>query len=193
MDDPSILQAIKFDNEKAYKTLFDKYYKPLKLYINSYTKNQELSDDIVQQCFISIWERRKKLSIKTSLKSYLYSSCYNIFIDQYRKEVKNYKLLDELKEKALRKKIVEDPKIFDERVAKLKRIIESLPPRCKEILLMNKFQEYTYSEIAEILNISKKTVDAQMQTAFKKLREGFKNNQLLLFLVNNLDYKRSPN
>jgi len=72
---------------------------------------------------------------------------------------------------------------LEKRLEKLKAIIETLPEKCKEILLLNKMDGLKYREIAIKLNISIKTVEAQMRIAFQKIREGFKDNPLILFVL----------
>ncbi|GAA4234633.1 RNA polymerase sigma-70 factor [Postechiella marina] len=186
MKDIFLLEAIKKNDKKAFKIFFDKYYTPLVGYINTFTKDLYLAEDIAQQSFIIFWTKRKKIKILKSPKSYLYSIAYNSYIDYYRKKKKQDTFFDDLKEKALRDLVEEDEELMQKRLEKLKTIINDLPPRCQQILKMNKFEGFKYSEIAEKLGVSIKTVEVQMGIAFKKIRKGFEDTPFLLFLVRQL-------
>lgn len=191
MDDNSLVNSIKKGDKTAFKKLFLKYHKPLVAYTISFTNDEALADDIVQKSFISLWERREKLEIQSSIKSYLYSTCYKMFISDYRTKKRRDRLLDNYKEEALREKIELDPEEINLKVEKMRLLINQLPPKCKEILELNKFQGLQYKEIAEALNISVKTVEAQMSNAYKKIREGFKDDQVILFILNYIKISKS--
>lgn len=189
MTDFQLIEAISKDDEKAFKVLFTNYYKSLISYITTFTNDVYLSEDIVQQAFIALWVKRRKLKIVKSPKSYLHKMTYNTYIDYTRKKKSESVFFNDLKEAALRESIVEDKDILEKRLIKLKSIIDSLPPRCKEIFELNKLGGgLKYTEIATKLNISIKTVEAQMGIAFQKIRKGFeKDKSFLFFLQKELD------
>ena len=76
--------------------------------------------------------------------------------------------------------------MIDNRIKRLKAIIETLPPKCKEILLLNKISGLKYKEISEHLHISQKTVETQMRVAYIKIRKGFDDDKLIMFFINDL-------
>ncbi|WP_404824897.1 sigma factor [Myroides odoratimimus] len=80
MQDSILLQAIKNDNKRAFKKAFETYYKPLCIYIKSFTKDLDTAEEIVQSTFIYFWNKRHDIEIHTSLKSYLYMMCYNNYL-----------------------------------------------------------------------------------------------------------------
>ena len=186
MNDLSLITAIKNNDRKAFEGLFNKYYSPLVSYINTFTNDIYLSEDIVQQTFIVLWDKRLKLNITKSPKSYLYSVAYNMYIDHYRKLKKQDLFFDELRESALRSIINEDDELAEKRIKKLKTIVENLPPRCKKILQLNKLSGLKYKEISVMLGISQKTVEAQMRIAFQKIRKGFESDKLFFVFINKL-------
>ena len=113
----------------------------------------------------------------------MYAMVYNAIIDLTRKNQMKNKLLNELKATALQRVILEKEVQEHKKVEFLKKQIEKLPKRCKEILIMNKRDGKKYKEIAKELNIFVKTVESQMRVAFKKIRDGFNNDKLLLFVL----------
>ncbi|WP_163407092.1 RNA polymerase sigma factor [Flavobacterium ajazii] len=186
MTDLLLIEAIKQDDNGAFEELFNRYYKSLVAYINTYTNDFELSEDIVQQTFITIWTQRKKLPIIKSIKNYLHTISYHSFIDHYNKSKRNDTFFEELKEKALRDSIDDNSELIDRRIQKLIKIVDSLPPRCKEILQLNKIEGLKYAEISAKLDISVKTVESQMRIAFQKIREGFEDDPSFLILLLNM-------
>lgn len=183
LDDSILAGNIKKNDEKAFKTLFDRYYKKLLDYAFTFTGDLQEAEDIVQQTFITLWTNRKKIDAKKSIKSYLYRITHNNYIDTYRKQKHKESFFDEIKERALRDRVNDDDEIIEQRILKLKVVIDSLPDKCKEVLQMNKFQGLKYKEIADQLNISVKTVEAHMNNAFKKIRIAFKGDDFFLFFL----------
>ncbi|MBD0824962.1 RNA polymerase sigma factor [Aestuariibaculum marinum] len=183
MSDTTLTIAIKNGDEIAFKTLFDRYYKRVVAYILTVSKDQDLSADIGQQAFITLWETRDNLDTSKSIKSFIFKIAYNKYIDHCRKTKKKETFLDELKNNSLQL-ITDDEDIIENKLKKLKQLIEDLPERCREILKLNKIEGLKYKEIAEYFNISQKTVESQMRIAYQKIREGFEDdNELYLFIV----------
>lgn len=176
--------ALKNGDENAFRNLFDLYYDRLVAYIATYTHDKMSSEDIVQQAFIDLWNAKDKLQESKSPKSYLYTIAYNRFIDSINKDKRRNTLLDVVYENALRDRIDEDNELLEKRVEKMNQIIQTLPPKCRQTLEMNKINGLKYYEIAEIMGVSVKTVESQMSIAFKKIRKGFEKENMYLFLIN---------
>ena len=175
--------------EDRFNDIYLKYYESLCYFAMSYTNNKDQAEDIVQEVLLYLWQNRSSVKINTSLKSYLYRAVYNKFIDEYRKNKTQHTFLEKLRFESTQEAIelMEDG-INDEKVLKAKQAIESLPPKCQQIFIMSKINNLTYNEIAEELDISVKTVEAQMGIAFKKIRE-FLNHSIsttLLVLLSNV-------
>ena len=81
--------------------------------------------------------------------------------------------------------LMEEGSYVDNRIKKLKVIIDELPPKCREILLLNKRDGLKYKEIALKLNVSEKTVESQMRIAFKKIRAAFKKDKQFFVVIFN--------
>ena len=88
INDKEFISSLKRGDSKGYQFLVTSYYQKLCVYANSLTNDLHLAEDIVQNVFMSIWKNRNKLKEEFVIKSYLYKSVYNEFIDQYRKNKK---------------------------------------------------------------------------------------------------------
>lgn len=129
--------------------------------------------------------------MKQDIKSYLYKSVYNSFLDSVRKEKTLNKNLEDLRYRLLVEINDEDQEILDARLKLLKQEIEKLPEKCREIFILNKYDSLKYQQIAEKLNISINTVENQIGKAYKILRlKLVTKNYLTLFL--GLIFKRKP-
>ncbi len=183
MNEQNLILGIKNNDQKAFKLVFKRFYEPLLAYVTTFTMDRQEAKDIVQNSFIILWEKRKNLSNDSSLKSYLFTVAHNLFINHYRKNKFKNKIFIELKSKALSSRINEEECTTIEKTKELLILIDSLPPKCKKILLLNKREGLKYKEIANRLNISVKTVESQMRIAYQKIRKGFKNSPLVLSII----------
>ncbi len=166
----------KIYNKKFFTDMYVKNYAPLVSYLYQFTNNISEAEDIAQNCFTKIWQKRESLSIKGSFKSYLFSVAYHTFIDSTRSNNKQNLLLEELKKEALDEIHMEPSMDLEQELNKIHLAIDQLPEKCKEVFLLSKIEEFSYKEIAEKLELSIKTVESQMRIAFIKIREFIKNN-----------------
>ena len=160
------------------------YYDRLFGYIHGYTNDDSLTQDIVQESFIRLWTVRDTLIEGKSVSGFLYKIAYNIFIDDYRKNKKEFKMLDALAYKKVLSLADNGEEVKEARIEQMLLAIESLPPRCKEIFKMSKIQGVKYAEIAETLSISVKTVEVQMGKAFSIIREKVKSSNVFMLFIN---------
>ena len=174
---------MKKGDRSDFRYLFNTFYDRLVAYITTFNHDKIQSEDIVQHAFIRLWEDKSKLDETKSPKAYLYAIAYNRYIDTIKKVKKQEKLLSQIWERALVERIQEDSDALEERIQKMRLVIDSLPPKCKEIIMLNKIQGVKYKEIADQMGISVKTVESQMRIAFTKIREAFKEDYLLLFFL----------
>ena len=190
INDKEFISSLKRGDSKGYQFLVTSYHQKLCVYANSLTNDPHLAEDIVQNVFMSIWKNRNKLKDQFVVKSYLYKSVYNEFIDQYRKkkavltlEKKHIDALTYIVEE-------EDEKSLEKLISIVKKEIDKLPPKCKQTFLLSKEEGLTNLEISEYLNISIKSVEAHITKAFSVLRKsiGNKVNGILFLLFGNNNY-----
>ena len=161
---------LKSGDEFAFTELVNKYNKRLFAYAISLSGDYSLAKDIVQDVFIKTYEFRKRLNPEFSIAGFLYRSIYNQFINTYHKNKSLLKVQDEYV-RSLNQIIDEtSDSEFDRLIKIVNESIKKLPKRCKEIFVLSKKEGYTNLEISEILNISIKTVEAQITIAFKSIR-----------------------
>ena len=170
---------------KAYDYLMNSYYQRLCMYAQSLCNDHNMAEDIVQNVFVKVWDKRKKINPDLSIKSYLYKSVYNEFINQYRKN-KPVIYLEKKYFEAIDLVVDIEPEELESLIKLMNIEIENLPSKCKEIFLMNKKEGLTHTEISEYLNISIKTVEGHITRAFKILTEklGAKVEAVLFLLFN---------
>ncbi|MEL1253117.1 RNA polymerase sigma-70 factor [Flavobacterium sp. DGU38] len=169
-DNNILIESLRNGDEKAYTYLIDSYHHKLCVYANSLAKNIYSAEDIVQNVFIKVWEQRARLKSDHAIKSFLYKLAYNEFIDLYRKNQSLFSL-EKTYHDALNSVVLEDESESFQRILKVvNKEIESLPPKCKEVFILSKKEGLTNIEIAEHLDVSIKTVEAQITKAFSILR-----------------------
>lgn len=189
----NLITELKNGKESAYSFLVETYNQKLCLYALGLANDKDIAEDIVQNVFIKTWEKRSKLKPELSIKSYLYKSVYNEFVDQNRKMQSVT---------ALEKKYIEEldslMEIDEDRMEKLlllvRQEIEKLPPKCKRIFSMSKEEGLSNIEISERLNISLKTVEAHITKGFMRIRNKmstkYQIDPLLFLLFNFKDQKK---
>lgn len=169
-DHTTFIQSLKSGEEKAYAYLVDRFHHSLCSYADSLVHDKDLAEDIVQNVFIRIWERRNTLDARFSFKGFLFRSVRNEFVDQYRKK-QSVVALEHNYAEALQGVEEEDEAFFERLLGVVQREIQDLPPKCQKIFLLSKRDGYTNSEIAEQLHLSKKTIEYYITKAFAILRK----------------------
>ncbi|TQO39593.1 RNA polymerase sigma-70 factor (ECF subfamily) [Arenibacter algicola] len=182
-DDDVMLDKIREGDKQTYRLLFENYYKVLILYATSLTKNEPKAEDLVQNVFINLWTKRDTLEIRSSIKSYLYKSVYNLFINDYRKELRNDNVLDKIHYEVLQQSIEEEEHSIKSKLDWVNKEINALPPKSKEIFVMNKRRGLTYKEISKILDISENTVESHISRALKRIRQNIPKSFLFLLVL----------
>jgi len=170
------------DNEEDYfESLFHTYYKHLCRFSFRIVRDKDLAEDVVQTCFVNFWDKRTSTIIQSSFKTYLFRAVYNRSINEYNRA----------------KKIVhEDVSILSEETASvsydpilelegkemqdsINKAIASMPDACRTVFMLSREEQLSYKEIAEMLQISVKTVENHMGKALRFMRE----HLFLLFLA----------
>ena len=160
-----------FDDMQAYKQLFLLFYPSLLSFAVSIIKSKELSEEIVSDVFIKIWEKRHQLDKVENLSYYLFTAVKNKCLNGL-KDPKNRENLEINDVDIKFKSLYYDPEqrlISEEMINRIQKAIQELPPRCRLIFKLVKEEGLRYKEVAELLQLSLKTVENQMSLAFKKI------------------------
>ena len=181
--DEEILDLLRNDTENAIDILFRKYYSFLCKSVYKILPDTNLVEDLSQEVFYELWRKRKQLQIKTSLKAYLRRAAMNKALNFIRDQ--KIKFDDEEKQPQLASKT---PSINQKMEAAelqviIDRAIDQLPERCRMVFVLSRFEEMSYSEIAQQLNISVKTVENQISKALKLLRISLGDYLNLIFIL----------
>ncbi|HEX3009706.1 MAG TPA: RNA polymerase sigma-70 factor [Bacteroidales bacterium] len=174
LSDNEILTRIKKGDEKAFEALYKGFFSMLCMFSYRYVKKTEIAEEIVQDVFYHIWEKRSQFELTTSFKSYLYKSVHNNSLKHLRhqKIVLAYENSTAFSgsEKVTGQNILEETEVFQI----LHDVIDDLPERTRDIFQLNRFKGLKYQEIAEYMQISVKTVEAHMSSVLKILRTRLK-------------------
>lgn len=182
---------MKLGNSKAYDFLMDSFYQKLCAYAYTLSHDHGASEDIVQNVFMEVWSNKKNINPSFSIKSYLYKSVYNEFINQYRKN-KPVFFLEKKYLESVDLVVENTQEDLDELIKLVDKEINKLPPKCRQVFLLNKKEGLTHIEISEYLNISIKTIEGHMTRAFKFLKEKLDaNSKMIFFLLFGINLKEN--
>ena len=183
--DSTLIVGLKKDDHDAFRKLFEQFSLPLYNFSLKYLDSKPAAEDVVQEVFIKIWDKRKELKTDTSFKSYLFTIAMNSIRKQFNKlsrynEIKHEILLDS----------VDADDYFDERddykqlLDKLKALVDEMPEKRRQVFIKKKFEEKSIKEISVELNISEKTVEYHITQALTFLKKEFRKknvNGLIFF------------
>lgn len=168
--------------------IFRTYYQPLCSYAYTFLQDKEEAEEIVQTTFLSVWEKKETLSIRTAVKPYLYAMVRNACLNVIKHEkVKQKHAVEEVAMAIHSHDSVSHAIVSSELELKIHQAMEKLPEQCRLVFKLSRFEELKYSEIADQLGISIKTVENHMGKALKIMREQLKDYlPLLIVLMNGL-------
>lgn len=181
-DNDFLLSAVQRGDQKAFDTLFRRYYPMLCAYGHRFVELED-AEEIVEDSLLWIWENRETLVIESSLNSYLFKMVYRRALNKLahidatqRADTRFYEEMQEM---------LQDTDLYqvEELTQRIKDAIATLPESYRETFVMHRFRDMSYKEIAEILGISPKTVDYRIQQALKQLRVDLKDYLPLLLPI----------
>ena len=180
-------------DDRNFEEIYLKYFPRLLRFAREYVLFEEDAENIIQDVFTTLWERREDLKIHISLASYLFILIKNRCIDHLRrkkyadtgKKQMQESFAYEQQMKLYSLEALDHTLISDSDVEQIiARAVDSLPPKCREIFVLNKIDGKKYREIADKLHISVSTVENQMSIALRKLRKQLKDYMpVFLFLM----------
>jgi RNA polymerase sigma-70 factor (ECF subfamily) len=171
-------------DEASFEKLFKSHFKGLARFAQKYVKDFETAKEITQDAFINLWEKRNSIDLSKPVKSYLTTTIYNKSLNylrdnkKFNKDILNFENLYSLSDHEQGDKLV-----AAEIDKKIKSAIELLPEKCREIFVMNRFQNLKYQQVADKLGISIKTVETQMSKALQHMREHLVDYITILLIV----------
>lgn len=181
-----LLNGLKRGEERFYRMLFDRYYQPLVIYANRMLLDIDLARSVVQDVFVLIFDKREDLHIHTSFNAHLYQSVKNRCLNEIKREKMKdghheiiLKSSDGYTEAADELELNDLQQIIDQTVA-------GLPEQCRRIFVMSRHEGLSNQDIADQLQLSKRTVETQISKALRRLREELAQHQILPALLASL-------
>lgn len=179
-----LLSKLQQGDKKAFNALFRKYYPTLCAYAHRFVDLED-AEEIVQDVMLWLWENREILFIESSLSQYLLKMIYHRALNRIAQKEVKYRADTLFYEK--NQAMIYDVDFYqiEELTKRIHTAIAALPESYREAFIMHRFKDMSYKEIAELLNISTKTVDYRIQQALKLLRKELKEflSLALIFLA----------
>ncbi len=182
-DESTLLQALRSGDQAALESLFRSYYEALCNHANTLLNDIDESEEVVQQLFIQLWEKREAMEISTSIQAYLYRAIRNSCLNKIKHNKVRRLYTEEVTALARTSEPTSSISLQNELQDQIKQAIEGLPEQCRIIFKLSRFEELKYSEIAEQLGLSIKTVENQMGKALRVMREKLKDYLVILIML----------
>ncbi len=161
------------DSQTALKSLYMAYFGSLMRFTGIYVSTPAEAEEIVSDTFLAIWNNRKQLPGISNFDSYIYTIARHKAISYYRKQHMEQVSLDEISIDLFTsaETTPEEELISREGIRRLNQAVDSLPTKCKMAFKLVREDKLKYKEVAAILDISVKTLEAHLANAVRKLRE----------------------
>lgn len=190
-EDTSLLFAMQQGDRSAFDRLFQKYYALLCTYCYRFVRLED-AEEIVQDVMLWLWENRERPVIEYSLKQYLFKSVYHRSMTRVVQNEVKQRADAAYYERMYASLQDADVLLINELSKHIQKAIDELPPSYKEAFIMHRFRNLSYKEIAEVLDVSPKTVDYRIQQALKILRVKLKDYlPILLPLLMNIAFSKN--
>ena len=167
------LRRLKQDDERAFDALFRHYSALVYRFAYSYLKSRPAAEEIVQECFIKIWEKRAHLRDDVPLKGYLFTTAHHAVLNELRRDQHHLRLHGQVAATAGPASVANEAE-YQEMEALYQAALDRLPPKQREVFVLSRQLGLSYPEIAARQGVSVKTVEAHIMQALKTLRSYFR-------------------
>lgn len=186
VDDEELWKTFVHENDEyAFEILYKRYYQQLVRFSWRYSKSKAVAEELVQDFFADIWENPKTFNITSSIRAYFYKAVRNSSLN-YIKQKKVQEKYDpewiSMKKEAIMLEI--EDKFREDKIREaIKNAVENLPERSRMTYKLHRYDGLTYEEIAEVMDVSVKTVESQMTRTLKILRNKLSYLLSILLLI----------
>lgn len=189
MDDKTLLNLVRASEEEAYTELYNRFWKSLYIYALKKIGDHDDTFDLVQELFIELWDKRENIpEINIGLENYLHGSVFfklakyfrtKGFKEQHQKNFEEFLSREGTVEIAAdTSQLLADELQYESIIQIINTTIDEMPEKMKQIFIMSRSGDYSISEIADFLSISKQTVKNQVSNALVKLRKATEEHRL---------------
>ena len=177
-----LVDGVKDGLASAFDQLYENYANRLYHFALSILKSKQDAEEVVQNTFYKIWEKRHTLERDQPFKSFIFKISYNVTVDLLRERLKEKKYKDNILGKATINFNLDESIEFGDLLDNVNEIVKDLPPRKSEIYQLSRVHQLSYSEIAERLNISVKTVENSINFSLNFIKKRLGEDSLLIIL-----------
>lgn len=185
MVEKDLLVRLKNADEEAFTQIFEMYVKKVYQFVLSYNKEKTEAEDITQNVFIKIWEKKLSINIDKSFEGFIFTIAYRLVIDYFRKNSVHFHrtTIIGLAEESIASRVNSDDLLKRHSLESLyEKALQSLTAKRKEIFLLSRHNGLSNKQIAEQLGISIKTVENQMTAALSSLKAFFSASDLIAII-----------
>jgi len=171
LKDAELTDLLKSADTSAFTELYNRYKGLLYIYACKITKDEDIAEDLIQELFITLWDKRETINFTSSISSYLYTAVRYKFFDLVDKQKVRTDYIQAFKLFLDKGEHVTDNYILEkELAATIEKEISNLPAKMRKVFLLSRKENLTNREISERLDISEKTVKNQLSTALRTLK-----------------------
>ena len=184
-----LIERFKAGDQLAFEMIFRFYYPGLVLFASQYVMHEDDAEEIVQDFFVRVWQKRDQINQVTTLKPYFFTSIKNSSLNfLYQKKHKD-NLIQEIINLS-QNNLLYQPDVFvvSDLQEAIRKAIKSLPPKCREVFILSRINGLKNEDIAGKLNLSKRTVETHVSNALKHLRIELKDYMCLLAFLAFIHY-----
>ena len=185
LNDPELTELLKNGDQEAFTVIYNTYWNALFRTAYRILNDRSAAEDIVQNVFVSLWNRRNEATI-LNLKAYLQQATRYCVYQAIRSKKHDDSFYERLA-LVTADIITDNPLLFKEQQELLQKIIDSLPEDCKTTFRLSREENMSYKQIAALLNISEKTVEKRMSKSLKHIREGLSLSMCIAVITKILD------
>ncbi|MEN6454506.1 MAG: RNA polymerase sigma-70 factor [Prolixibacteraceae bacterium] len=182
--EPELTERICNGDRDAFDVAFRRYYPGLVVFASQFTIEQSAAEEIVQDFFVKLWEKRMDLVFTESMKSYFFASVKNRCFNYLKHRKIELEVIEKLKAVS-RQSLLFEPDVYvaSELQEKITKAVNALPERCREVFIMSRFKGMKNDEIAQQLNLSRRTVETHISNAIAALRRDLREYADLVILA----------
>jgi RNA polymerase sigma-70 factor, Bacteroides expansion family 1 len=170
--DDHLLKLLRDSDQRAFKILYERHWHALWSYARNAMAERDDAEDIVQELFMTLWEKRKTLHINTSLKAYLYRAALNKVIDRSDRAKYRLSYVEDLKRTYEQGNYTTDDRLFEkELIERFEACVSKMPPKMRTIFTLSRMHMLTHQQISDHLNISRDNVNRQIKNALILLKK----------------------
>lgn len=180
-NEQQLFERLKNSDEAAFRVIYNNYSSKLYYFVLEFIPLKDVAENIIQDTFVTLWNRRKELKDNTNLASYLFTGAKNNALYRLRDKKYRQKLFSDttdVSELNLNVDVLATADTsafaFQEIEQIIQKTLSSLPPQCRKVFELSRFREMKNKEIAEELNISVRTVEGHISKGIKAFRIALK-------------------